>query len=166
MVFIFGFGCFARRVLMGRHHRVRRADHNGYEQFENKDQNPELVAEQWLSNAEQDLIVAETLYKAGHYTWAAFACQQSLEKLLKAGYVKSRHKIPPHLHKLERLSAIMKLDPTLDILGSLIEIDNCYTSTRYPGYKHDLCPRTREESKNIIDKTKATYLWLKRELQL
>jgi HEPN domain-containing protein len=150
---------------MSKRHRQKRIEYCDRNP-EAGQQNPELVAEQWLYNSEHDLEVAESLHAAGHYSWAAFACQQSLEKLLKAGYVKARHKIPPHLHKLERLSAIMKLDPSLEILGSLIEIDHCYTSTRYPGYKHDLCPQTKEESEFVIRRTKATHIWLKKELRL
>jgi HEPN domain-containing protein len=150
---------------MSKRHKLKRVEHAGCK-YDSKDHNPELAAEQWLCNAVNDLEVAESLHVAGHYAWAAFACQQSLEKLLKAGYVRTRHKIPPHLHKLERLSAIMKLDPTLDILGSLIEIDHCYTSTRYPGYKHGICPQTSDESRAIINRTKATFIWLKVELQL
>ena len=128
--------------------------------------NPELMAGQWLKNAENDLTVASTLFAAGHYNWAAFACQQSIEKLLKAGYVRSRKKIPPHVHKLQRLTAIMKIDPPDKLIDILIEIDECYTTTRYPGYKNSGCLRTRQESQAIIEKTWKAYRWLKKELQL
>ncbi|MCL6472588.1 MAG: HEPN domain-containing protein [Firmicutes bacterium] len=127
---------------------------------------PELFAEEWLDNAEQDLNVAEDLFAAGHYGWAAFACQQALEKLLKAAYVRSRHKIPPHVHKLERLFAIMKLNPPEEHINNVLEIDQCYTSTRYPGYKNDLYCRDREGARAILDKARETYGWIKQELQL
>lgn len=131
-----------------------------------KAENPALIAEQWIESAEHDLMVADTLFAAGHYSWSSFACQQAIEKLLKAGYVHTRRKIPPHLHKLERLSAIIKVDPPEEHINNLIEIDQCYTSTRYPGYKHNVCARTREESEDILNKARKTYKWLKQELRL
>lgn len=147
---------------MSRHgHRSR----DGYNPTD-KVYDSELVAGQWIKSAEHDLAVANTLFLAGHYNWTSFACQQALEKLLKAGYVRTRHKIPPHVHKLERLSAIMKLDPPEEHIENLIEINQCYTSTRYPSYKNDVCGRTREESADILDKTWKTFIWLRQELQL
>lgn len=146
---------------MGRHHHQTDSpmhDHNY------KFKNPELVAGEWLRSAEHDLEVAETLFLAGHYSWAAFACQQSLEKLLKAAYVRSRHKIPPHVHKLQRLTAILKLDPPEDYIDSILEIDQCYTSTRYPGYKNELCLMGKEEAADILHKARKAYGWLEREL--
>jgi len=137
---------------------------NGKHSYDPK--SPVLVADQWLKNAEQDLAVANSLFLAGHYSWAAFACQQALEKLLKAGYVRTRHKIPPHVHKLERLSAIMKLNPPERHINNILEVGQCYTSTRYPGYKQDFCVRSRKESAEILYKTEETFKWLRQELQL
>ncbi|HEY3374671.1 MAG TPA: HEPN domain-containing protein [Candidatus Aquicultor sp.] len=128
--------------------------------------NPELVAGQWLDNASHDLEVADTLFIAGHYSWAAFACQQALEKLLKAGYVRSRHKIPPHVHKLERLVAIMKLDPPEEFIDDILELDQCYTSTRYPGYKNTMCALSQEEARDYLYKATKAYRWLEQELIL
>lgn len=148
-----------------RRHKKSKGNGNSHD-FNEQYQNPELVSDQWIKSAEQDLMVADTLFDAGHYSWSAFACQQAIEKLLKAGYVRSRHKIPPHVHDLARLSAIMKLDPPEEYINNLLEIDQCYTSTRYPGYKHGLCVKGKEESESILDKTWRTYGWLRHELQL
>ncbi|MEW5706185.1 MAG: HEPN domain-containing protein [Actinomycetota bacterium] len=129
-------------------------------------QNPELVAAEWVESAEQDLVVADSLFTDGHYAWAMFACQQALEKLLKAGYVNSRHKIPPHLHKLERLASIIKINPPEEHIDNLLEINQCYTSTRYPGYRRNLCAQTKEEAEEILYKTRKTFSWLKQTLRL
>ncbi len=143
------------------------AKHHGYRDGYNPQaDSPELVAGQWLQNAEQDLEVANTLFTAGYYGWAAFACQQAIEKLIKGAYVKNRRKIPPHVHKIQRLFAIMKLDPPEDYINSILEIDQCYTSTRYPGYKHNFYCRSKESSQEILKKTRETYAWLRQELQL
>jgi len=131
-----------------------------------KSKNPELFAEQWIKSAEHDLVAADILLSTGHYGWSSFACQQAIEKLLKAGYVRTRKKIPPHVHKLERLVAIMKLDPPEEHVNNLLEIDQCYTSTRYPGYRDESCALGREEAEEILGKTQETFKWIRKELQL
>ncbi|MDI6793914.1 MAG: HEPN domain-containing protein [bacterium] len=42
--------------------------------------NPELVIEEWLKRAEEDMKSAKAMLDTNHYTWCAFICQQALEK--------------------------------------------------------------------------------------
>lgn len=153
-------------LKMGRRHGHSSCARTEYDFHDrsHKFRNPELVSEQWLKGAEQDIKVAETLYLAGYYSWSAFACQQSIEKLLKAGYVRAHHKIPPHLHNLDRLASILRIHAPSELIDSILEIDQCYTSTRYPGYKNSLCDMSKDEAKDILKKTRKAYRWLRQEL--
>lgn len=50
--------------------------------------NPEKSIKSWLEKFDEDFLAAKELLKSGRYTWCAFACQQAVEKYLKAAYVK------------------------------------------------------------------------------
>ncbi|MEW6189669.1 MAG: HEPN domain-containing protein [Actinomycetota bacterium] len=126
----------------------------------------ELAVKHWLEKSAEDLATAKTLLEAGHFTWCAFICQQALEKCLKAGYVKREGKIPPFIHKLERLCSILKLYPPDDILNSIIEIDKYYIATRYPAYKEAVNISSEKEAYKIYRKTEEAYQWLKQALKL
>jgi len=128
--------------------------------------NKELSIKQWLNNAKEDLKSAEVMLKARRYTWCAFICQQALEKYLKAGYVKKENKIPPYIHKLERLCQILNLDPPDNILNSIIEIDKYYIVTRYPAYKKAVNITSIKKAEKLFKDTKEVCKWLIKELKL
>jgi len=127
---------------------------------------PEKASKFWLEKSVEDLDTAKALLDAGQYNWCAFICQQSLEKVLKAGYVKKFKKIPPYIHKLERLTDILRLEPPEEILASIIEIDKYYLATRYPSYKAAVNITDKAEAKEIYHKTEEAYEWLKQVLEL
>ena len=112
--------------------------------------NLEKSVNSWCDQADEDLKTAKALLNAGRYTWCAFICQQTLEKCLKAGYVKLHKKIPPYTHKLELLCQLLKLDPPEHILEIIIKVDKYYIATRYPSYK---------ESVNISQKRVANKVY-------
>lgn len=127
---------------------------------------PELAVKYWLEKSAEDLATAKSLLETGHFTWCAFICQQALEKCLKAGYVLKENKIPPFIHKLERLCSILELNPPENILNSIIEIDKYYITTRYPTYKEAVNISSKKEAKKIYQKTEEAYQWLKQALKL
>ena|SRR3989338_4500677 len=93
---------------------------------------PEKEVKVWLSKVEEDYGTAKDLLKSGRYTWCAFACQQFLEKYLKAAYVKKHEKVPPYTHSLLRLCKELKLDIPEALLGTTTLIDKYYLAARYP----------------------------------
>lgn len=128
--------------------------------------NPEKSIKAWLEKMEEDRQTAHDLLKSGRYTWCAFACQQFLEKYLKAAYVKQFKKVPPYTHSLLKLCKELTLNLPENILNTLTTVDKYYLAARYPAYK---------ESLNITDKTKAEYFfqetqeafeWLQSNLKL
>jgi HEPN domain-containing protein len=127
---------------------------------------PERYVRYWLELAREDLTSAKVMLEAKHYTWCAFICQQALEKLLKAGYVKKEKRIPPYIHKLERLVELLSLKPPQDLLEALILIDKYYIVARYPSYKASVDIKSRRSAEGIYQKTKELYRWLEKEMAL
>lgn len=103
---------------------------------------------------------------SGHYLWCAFICQQALEKLLKAGYVKREKRVPPYIHKLERLLDLMRMRPPQEILDIFILIDKYYIVARYPSYKKSVDIKTKIRAEEIYKNTKRAYVWLQEQMEL
>ena len=59
--------------------------------------------EYWVEMAEYDLETAKAMLKSKRYLYVGFMCNQVIEKILKAYYVKEKSKQPPYTHKLIRL---------------------------------------------------------------
>lgn len=120
----------------------------------------------WLEHSREDLTAAKVMLNAKRYSWCAFICQQALEKLLKAGYVKKEKRIPPYIHKLERLLELLSLQLPQDLLEVLICIDKYYIIARYPSYKASVSIKSRNVAEEIYRKTKELYQWLEKEMGL
>jgi len=61
------------------------------------------VIKNWIALAEYDFETAKAMMKSGRYLYVAFTCQQTIEKALKALYVKEKEETPPYTHNLIRL---------------------------------------------------------------
>jgi len=87
-------------------------------------------AKEWLEKAKRDLDAARYNYKGDLYEVAAFLCQQSAEKALKALYIeKFGELIKTHdLHFLAK-----KLGATSEIMDSCNELSTYFVESRYPG---------------------------------
>ena len=60
----------------------------------------EKTIKYWLTTAEYDLVTAKSMLKTKRYLYVGFMCHQSIEKVLKAYYVKIKNKVPPYTHNL------------------------------------------------------------------
>lgn len=121
----------------------------------------------WIDIAEEDLSTAEVCVQNKKYLWAMVMCQQAIEKILKAIYVKQKNEIPKKIHNLLILSADIGI--SLELTEDLKELFNSllayYLGSRYPDERKKLMTECNEEySKDILNKTKETYLWLKKKL--
>jgi len=103
---------------------------------------------------------------ARRYLWCAFICQHAIEKYLKAGYVKKFRRIPPYVHKLERLCVELKMEVPEDLLKAIIDIDKYYVSARYPAHKESVSIKSLKTAESVYNKTKEILKWLKGELKL
>jgi HEPN domain-containing protein len=135
---------------------------------ENKQEgtDPESRVKSWLEKYKEDLKAAKAMLDARRYLWCGFICQQAIEKYLKAGYVKKYHRIPPYIHKLERLCQELELSVPEGILKAMIDIDKYYVSARYPAYKESVGIKNFRKAESVFTKTKEIVKWLKGELKL
>jgi len=118
--------------------------------------------EYWVSTAEHDLPVAESLFEKGHYVWCLFIGHLILEKIIKAHFVKDTKQTPPKIHDLVKLASRTKLNLSQDQLEFLLRVNNFNLENRYPDYKQNLYKTlTKNYSEENFNKIKEIYFWLK-----
>ncbi len=112
----------------------------------------------WITSAQHDLSVAETLFQNNKYDWCLFLAHLVLEKIFKALYVKNIGRIAPRIHDLVRLAHLAKVELEEELLEFLDAVNTFNISTRYPDEKlkfYQLC--TREFTENNFNQTKEIY---------
>lgn len=121
----------------------------------------------WSESSEEDLKVAQSLFKSKYYPQCLFFCHLSLEKLLKAIVVKSTEDYPPYIHDLRRLAEIAKLKLNTEQKQVLDKISTFNIAGRYADEKFEFYKRynKRESAQKYLKITQSLFLWLKKELQ-
>jgi len=124
----------------------------------------ENTVDYWISLADYDLKVADSLLEKEHYIYVGFMCHQAIEKMLKAIYVNKINSTPPYIHKLDKLielSGIKKEfnDEQYDIIDELTPLN---IQARYPAYKEAIYKLlTKEKAQTILLNTGDLITWLK-----
>lgn len=116
----------------------------------------------WISGAESDLEVAETLFLSNKNLWCLFITHLVIEKSLKAHYVKKFDQVPPKNHNLIYLVEKIELELSDDKIVLLDRLNVFQISARYPDYKNSvnqLC--SGEFTQEIFQKSKEFFLWIK-----
>jgi HEPN domain-containing protein len=121
----------------------------------------------WISISEYDLEVAQAVFEKGYYLHCGFMCHQSIEKLLKALYVKTTNSLPPRTHNLDRIikdcgqeSIFFKEDFIL-----FDELTPLNIQARYPAYK-DLLHKLIDCNKasKLLQQCREMHAWLKQKM--
>lgn len=121
----------------------------------------------WIQIADDDLDAAEYCFNGKKYLWAMVMCQQAIEKILKAIYIKNTDKIPEKTHNLKKLAKDTGIldelsEEAQNLLNKLLVY---YYATRYPDKRTKLQSEvTSDNIGNILNQTKEVYLWLKSKL--
>jgi HEPN domain-containing protein len=121
----------------------------------------------WLSLAEYDLATAAAMLETGRLLYVGFMCQQAVEKILKACYVKQHGTTPPYTHNLLRLIAEMPWKeavdaPTLELIETL---NSYYIESRYTEDIQELASTTTEaKASRTLQSTREAFAWLKSKL--
>jgi len=97
----------------------------------------EAIVSHWIESSKDDLITMDKLFKSNSYNWALFVGHISLEKILKAFYVKTNKKHAPAIHNLYRLAELSKIIMTYDYTDWLDTITSFNINARYDDYKKD-----------------------------
>jgi HEPN domain-containing protein len=125
------------------------------------------IIDNWLSLAEYDLTTAQDMLKAKRYLYVAFMCQQSIEKVLKACYVKHHAATPPYTHNLLRLIKELNFKGEMgdEMMGAIEELNSYYIESRYTEDIEELTRQfTEAKAKSILESTEEIFKWIKARL--
>ena len=122
--------------------------------------------EYWLDIADYDIQTARSLHNSRRYLYTVFMCQQAVEKMLKANYIKRFSKEAPFSHNLVYLNSLMELGTSDKQLKLIAELTTYYIEGRYPTYKKKLSALIDEaKSISILKETEVFFKWLKSKLR-
>ncbi len=125
----------------------------------------EKIKNHWIETANDDFNTMHELFKAKSYNWALFVGHISVEKLLKALYVKLHKKHAPPIHNLYRLAELCNIELTDKYSDWLDTITSFNINARYDDYKrefHKLC--THEYARSWIDRMEELRKWIEQML--
>jgi HEPN domain-containing protein len=95
-----------------------------------------------------------------------FIAQLSLEKILKAYFVKERNEVPPKFHKVDKNAELPGLPLNDDQIELLRLVNEFNLQARYPDYKKKfktIC--TKEFSNEYLLKIKIMHQWMIEKLK-
>lgn len=121
--------------------------------------------QEWLAQASYDLDTAEAMFKTGRYIYCVFMCHLSIEKALKACYVKKLKSNPPKIHDLSYLCEKMKLGLPAQETIFLDELNDLSVPARYPDdLKKILKEYNKKRTEKVFNCTKRFLSWLKKNI--
>jgi HEPN domain-containing protein len=116
----------------------------------------------WKDTSDEDFRTMLSLYDSKSYGWSLFLGHISIEKLLKALYVKKNKKHAPYTHNLYRLAELSEIDLSDEYSDWLDKITSFNLNARYDDYKREfnsLC--TPEFTRDWIENIKTLRSWIK-----
>ena len=125
----------------------------------------EKIVKHWIDTSEEDYQTMLTLYNSKSYGWALFLGHISIEKLLKAYYVRKYKKHAPFIHNLYRLAELNEIELTEEYSDWLDKITSFNLNARYDDYKREfysLC--TPDFVSSWIEKIEITRTWIRKML--
>jgi HEPN domain-containing protein len=125
----------------------------------------ESIVKHWVDTSEDDYLTMLTLYNSNSYSWALFLGHISIEKLLKAYYVRKYNNHAPFIHNLYRLAELNEIELTDEYADWLDKITSFNLNARYDDYKREfysLC--TADFAAEWIRKIEIIRKWIKKML--
>lgn len=125
----------------------------------------ELIKNHWISTSNDDFQTMNELFKAQSFNWALFLGHISVEKMLKALYVKLYENHAPTIHNLYRLAELCEIELTDEYADWLDTITSFNINARYDDYKkefYNLC--TAEYTETWIIRIRELRKWIKKML--
>lgn len=125
----------------------------------------EELIKHWIALSDDNFKSMQNMFKAKEYMWALFVGHLTLEKLLKAYYVKVKDKKVPYLHDLHKLAVQCELELTETQKDALQYITLFNIQTRYEDYKRDLYKKcTKGFTSKNIKRIKELRNWLRKKI--
>ena len=126
----------------------------------------EEIIKYWIDTSDRDYQTLEHLFQMGDYHWGLFLGHLTLEKLIKALFVKRTGDYPPRIHDLVRLAEKSGIKVSEEMLVNLELITRFNLSIRYPDYQQEIyriC--NKEYSYNVLKSIDEARAWLKKLIQ-
>jgi HEPN domain-containing protein len=105
------------------------------------------------------------LYESKSFNWALFIGHISIEKLLKAVFVKVNKEHAPYTHNLLRLSELSRIELSDEYSDWLDKITSFNINARYDDYKNEFYKQcTPDFTKDWIGKINKLRTWINQML--
>ena len=127
----------------------------------------EKTINNWLDLARYDLETASAMLASGRYLYVAFTCQQAIEKLLKAFFVRTNNCTPPYTHNLLKLCEEVGLMAQLseEQLGFIEQLCSYYIQSRYTEELQRLSASLTKEKTSLLHlETGELFTWLTQKI--
>jgi len=121
----------------------------------------------WRELSDYDIETADAMQKSKRYLYVGFMSHQSIEKILKAYFVKINGESAPFSHSLSYIAKKAKIYEhfTEDQKSFLDMLEPMNIECRYPTHKEQLLKSlTEERCREILDNSKEIQLWIKQKL--
>ena len=119
----------------------------------------------WIESSDKDYKSMLNMYKIKEYSYALFVGHLTIEKLLKANYVKNNGINIPKIHDLEKLASIAGLKLTEKYANELQDITKFNIGVRYDDYKKTFYKKcTKKFAEDNIESIKGLRKWLKKKI--
>ena len=120
----------------------------------------------WIKIADYDLETAKAMHQSGRYIYVAFTCQQCIEKLLKALFVKLNKETPPYTHSLIRLVELTEIKPNKGQADFLNLLNAFYIKARYSEELDKLSKKlNKKQAGQLLEQTQKLAKWLKAKIK-
>lgn len=129
--------------------------------------NKQEIIQNWIYLSDYDIATAKVMLDTKRYLYVAFMCQQAIEKLLKACFVKEKEQTPPFTHSLIRLSEKLSFFEYIEqnYQNDLELLNSYYIESRYSeDYQEISKTISPEKAKNMFDFTEDFLQWLKSQM--
>jgi len=124
------------------------------------------IVKYWKDHSDYDIKTAESMFSVKRYPYALFMCHLSIEKLLKAIYVKQYNKHAPYVHNLVELAKSLEINFNDEYKELLADLSSFNLEARYPEWKSVFYKTaTKAYTKKYLEESTRLYLWLKKYLK-
>ena len=120
----------------------------------------------WKAQAEHDLFAAEENLKIKLFDICLIQCEQAVEKILKALFIKVKKTEPPKTHNLEIL--LDEFEAIKELKEFITQIDMYYFTLRYPSMADDVPYSLVSEADAVkgLDNARLVFARIKEEFNL
>lgn len=116
----------------------------------------------WIDQAKADFKTAKVNFDGKRYYAVVLFCQQSLEKALKALWLKEMNKEFPYVHDLTFFMKKLKLPKRFENICK--DLTTAYAEVRYPSDVIPVKKFSKKDAKEVLEKTRGVLEWIKEKI--